>query len=110
MLHYSCDFCKRPIDTATDVRHVVKIEVFQAVEESCESGCPDDDACGEQADHLEEMQDLLESIDDHDLDRDVLFNEGTQSLRFDLCDACRQRFLKNPLGIKTGKKLDFSQN
>ena len=110
MLHYSCDLCKRPIDTAADVRHGVKSEVFQAVEEACALGCCDGDARGEEADHLEEMQDLLESIDEHDLDRDVLFNEGTQSLRFDLCDACRQRFLKNPLGIKTGKKLDFSQN
>ncbi|MFY8222199.1 MAG: hypothetical protein ACOVJ6_09850 [Pirellulales bacterium] len=110
MLHYSCDFCKRPIDTATDVRHVVKIEVFQAVEESCEDGCCDGTARGDDAEHLEEMQDLLESIDEHDLDRDVLFSDATQSLRFDLCDGCRQRFLKNPLGIKTGKKLDFSQN
>jgi hypothetical protein len=60
MLHYSCDFCKRPIDTATDVRHVVKIEVFQAVEESCEDGCCDGAARGEDVEHLEEMQDLLD--------------------------------------------------
>jgi DNA-binding GntR family transcriptional regulator len=109
MLHYSCDLCKRPIDTATDIRHVVKIEVFQAVEEGAANGC-----CGDQtedaADHLEDMQDLLESIDERDLHGAGDFNDATQSLRFDLCDACRQRFLKNPLGIKTGKKLDFSQN
>jgi len=109
MLHYSCDLCKRPIDTAIDVRHVVKIEVFQAVEEGTGNGCcgePTEDA----ADHLDDMQDLLESIDERDLHGEGDFNDGTQSLRFDLCDACRQRFLKNPLGIKTGKKLDFSQN
>jgi len=110
MLHYSCDLCKRPIDAHADVRHVVKIEVFQAVEEGHHAGCSGPDARADEADHLEEMQDLLESVDDNDLDRDELFDEGTHSLRFDLCDACRQRFLKNPLGARTGKKLDFSQN
>ncbi len=111
MLHYSCDLCKRSIDQHADVRHVVKIEVFQAVEDAEDAGCCGADArADEEADHLEEMQDLLESIDDRDLEREGLMGEGTHSLRFDLCDACRQRFLKNPLGVKTGKKLDFSQN
>lgn len=110
MLHYSCDICKRPIDLASDVRHVVKIEVFPAVEEADEQPCCGPDSHGDETDHLEEMQDLLESIDERDLDHDGLFGEGTHSLRFDLCDACRQRFVKNPLGIKAGKKLDFSQN
>jgi hypothetical protein len=41
---------------------------------------------------------------------DLPFDDGARSLRFDLCDACRQRFVKNPLGIKTGKQLDFSNN
>ena len=35
MLHYSCDICKRPIIAGTDVRHVLKIEVFPAVEDQC---------------------------------------------------------------------------
>jgi hypothetical protein len=109
MLHYSCDLCKRPIDTLADVRHVVKIEVFQAVEES--QACSMAGCCGgdrEDEDHLEEMQDLLERLDDHECEG--LLDEGTVTLRFDLCDACRQRFIKNPLGMKNGKKLDFSQN
>jgi hypothetical protein len=109
MLHYSCDLCKRPIDAHADVRHVVKIEVFQAVEEG--SDCSPGNCCsnaGDDEDHLEEMQELLERLDDHDCSG--LLDDGTVSLRFDLCDACRQRFVKNPLGVKTGKKLDFSQN
>jgi len=110
MLHYTCDLCKRAIDPHADVRHVVKMEVFQAVEDAGDSGCCGEDTATEEADHLEEMQDLLESIDDRDLEREEILGTGTHSLRFDLCDACRQRFLKNPLGVKTGKKLDFSQN
>lgn len=110
MLHYSCDLCKRPIDASTDVRHVVKIEVFQAVEDAGETGCCEGSSRADEADHLEEMQDLLATIDERDLEDDGIFDEGTRSLRFDLCDACRQRFLRNPLGIKPGKQLDFSQN
>jgi hypothetical protein len=113
MLHYSCDICKRPIDTHADVHHIVKIEVFQAVEEVADHGCSDGDGSlhdgqlGE-ADHLEEMQDMLERLDEEDLQAEL--SDGARSMRFDLCDACRQRFVKNPLGVKSGKQLDFSNN
>lgn len=101
MLHYSCDLCKRPIDVKRDVRHVVKIEVFPAVE--------DIDAEIELADvdNLEEMHELLESLDDA---ADDAADTPTRSLRFDLCDACRQRYLKNPLGEKSAKQFNFSNN
>jgi hypothetical protein len=108
MLHYSCDICKRPIHPQADVRHVVKIEVFPAVEDG-PCGCEDLDDYGGDADHLEEMQDLLEQLDDCD-DPRIAADAAARSLRFDLCDACRQRFVKNPLGIKSGKYLDFSKN
>jgi hypothetical protein len=107
MIHYSCDICQRPIHLQSDVRHVVKIEVFPAVEdETC--GCDDLDEIGEEADHLEEMQDLLERLDECEDPR--MDQDATRSLRFDLCDACRQRFVKNPLGLKSGTQLNFSQN
>ena len=104
MLHYSCDVCKRPINTATDIRHVVKIEVFPAVEDHA---AVTDDGGDDAAGHLEEMQNLLERLDEDDL---ANLEESTRSLLFDLCDACRQRFLKNPLGMKSGTTLDFSNN
>lgn len=102
MLHYSCDACKRPIHPHNDVRHVVKIEVFPAVEDLPTSPA----ASAEDSDHLDAMHEILERMGDEDLP----FDDGTRSLRFDLCDACRQRFVKNPLGIKTGKHFDFSNN
>ena len=110
MLHYSCDLCKRPINNHVDVRHVVKIEVFPAVDDEAGNGFCDANCDGNDADHLEEMQDLLESIDERSAAQDGEFDDGARSMRFDLCDACRQRFVKNPLGIKAGKKLDFSNN
>jgi hypothetical protein len=106
MLHYSCDICKRPIVAGKDLRHVVKIEVFPAVEDQA-CGCGGESAGPHVADHLDEMQDLLERLDDSEL---ADLEDDTRSLRFDLCDSCRQRFVKNPLGMKGGKQLDFSQN
>ncbi|MFM7207419.1 MAG: hypothetical protein ACKO4T_12210 [Planctomycetaceae bacterium] len=103
MLHYSCDICKRPIVAGADMRHVVKIEVFPAVEDH---GCGPVAAPAD-ADHLDDVQDLLERLDDSEI---ADLEDATRSLRFDLCDACRQRFVKNPLGLKAGKQLDFSQN
>ena len=32
MIHYSCDRCGRTIDTAHEVRHVVKIEIHAALD------------------------------------------------------------------------------
>ena len=57
MLHYSCDFCQRPIDPAVCIRHVVKINVFPAVDsndKSCLLSTLDD--------HLDDMDDLLERL------------------------------------------------
>jgi hypothetical protein len=108
MLHYSCDVCKRPIHPNSDVHHIVKIEVFPAVEDvAC--GCDDLDDFGTEADHLEEMQELLEQLDESE-DPRLSPDAVARSMRFDLCEACRQRFVKNPLGIKSGKYLDFSKN
>ena len=108
MLHYSCDLCKRPIDANSDVRHVVKIEVFPAIEECPPCDCAGVEGVADDADHLEEMQDLLERLDE--ADGASVIDDATRSMRFDLCDVCRQRFVKNPLGVKSGKQLDFSQN
>ena len=104
MLHYSCDVCKRPIDPQTGTRHVVKIEVFAAIED--DHGCDCDAPAEVDADHLDEMQEMLERLDDAG---DGLDDE-TRSMRFDLCDECRRKFVRNPLGIRRGKQLGFSQN
>ena len=104
MLHYSCDVCKRPIDPRNDIRHVVKIEVYPAVDDSSSPEC---DGGMDDADHLDAVQEILERIEDED---DGPFDDAARSMRFDLCDACRQRFVRNPLGIRAGKRLDFSNN
>ena len=107
MLHYSCDFCQRPIDPAVCIRHVVKINVFPAVDSQNDENChPESESLGD--DHLDDMHDLLERLEEQDLA--AFLADGTRSLRFELCDACRQRILQNPLGIQSNKSFTFSDN
>lgn len=99
MIHYSCDLCKRPLDSEDDLRYVVKLEVYAAFD-------PleiDDDR-----DHLLEIHEILERLDD--ATSEEIGDEVYQQLRFDLCPECRKRFLKNPLGRKAAEQFDFSKN
>jgi hypothetical protein len=102
MIRYSCDLCKRDLDSQHDLRYVVKMEVFAAMDTA--AGEDDDN------DHLQEIQDILERLDDAEDDQ---IGEGVcQQLRFDLCPECRSKFVKNPLGRENfaAKLVGFSEN
>jgi hypothetical protein len=98
MIHFSCDRCKREIDSDTELRYVVRLEV-QAMMEPCEVEVQDD------RDHLLEIQDILERMDDDNVGEDVY-----QRRRFDLCPSCYRKFIKNPLGREGIPHLNFSKN
>ena len=59
-------------------------------------------------DHLAEIQEMLEGLDEED--DGGLGDEVYRQLRFDLCPDCRQKFLKNPLTREPAKQFDFSEN
>ncbi|HEX3999001.1 MAG TPA: hypothetical protein VHX65_10655 [Pirellulales bacterium] len=111
MIHYSCDLCKRLIDPEEDLRYVVKIEVFAAVDPvdgDQSAGNHEDDR-----DHLQEMQEILQRMDETNSDLtggDAVGEDVYQQLRFDLCPECRKKFAKNPLGRESLKHFDFSKN
>ncbi len=103
MIRYSCDLCKRDLDPQHDLRYVVKMEVFAAMDTAADG---EDD----NNDHLQEIQDILECLDD--ADDDQIGEEVCQQLRFDLCPECRNKFAKNPLGRENfaTKVGGFSKN
>ena len=105
MIHYSCDLCKRLIDPEDDLRYVVKIEVYAAVDPV---GTTDAEAAEDDRDHLQEMQEILQRMDE--TDSDAVGDDVYQQLRFDLCPECRKKFAKNPLGRESSKHFDFSKN
>jgi hypothetical protein len=102
MIRYSCDLCKRELDSEVDLRYVVKIEVYAAYDPEAINEDEND------RDHLQEIQDILECLED--ADDDLIGNDVYQQLRFDLCPECRKKFLQNPLGRETAKAFGFSSN
>ncbi|MGD0655917.1 MAG: hypothetical protein ABSA16_16390 [Thermoguttaceae bacterium] len=103
MIRYTCDLCKRDLDSEDDLRYVVKIEVYAAFDPAA-AGEDENDR-----DHLQEIQDILESLED--ADDDLIGNDVYQQLRFDLCPECRKKFLQNPLGREAAAKaFGFSSN
>ena len=99
MIHYSCDRCKRSIDSLDELRYVVKMEIVAVVDEPGEAD--------DERDHLMEVHEILENLDDVD----ALGNEeGRQKRRFDLCPECYQQFIKNPIGRDVAAQLGFSSN
>jgi hypothetical protein len=102
MIRYSCDLCGRELDPQDDLRYVVKMEVYAAFDPASVESEDDD------RDHLEEIQDILERLDDSADDQ--IGDDVYQLLRFDLCPECRKRFIKNPLGRETAKAFGFSSN
>jgi hypothetical protein len=102
MIHHSCDLCKREIEPEQDVRYVVKIEVYAALDPALDE--TDDDRDG-----LAEVQEMLARMEEADGD-ELAEDDVYQQLRFDLCPECRKRFLKHPLGRVAVKQFDFSQN
>jgi hypothetical protein len=89
------------IDPQRELRYVVRLEVYAALDPSADDA--DDDR-----DHLQEIQDILERLDD--ADDEQLSDDVYHHNRYDLCSECRNRYVKNPLGRVAMQELGFSQN
>jgi hypothetical protein len=101
MLHYTCDSCKRLINTERELRYVVRVEVYAALD-------PTLDESEDERDHLQEIQDIIERLDD--ADDEQISDDVYHQKRYDLCSECRARYVKNPLGRLAMQELGFSQN
>ena len=102
MIRYCCDLCHRELDPEEDLRYVVKMEVYAAFDPTAV------DEASDERNHLQEIQDILEQLEDADSDQ--IGADVYRQLRFDLCPECHGRFVKNPLGRETAKLFNFSQN
>ena len=102
MLRYRCDLCHRDLDPEEDLRYVVKMEVYAAFDPMANEEESDD------RNHLQEIQDILEQLDDADSDQ--IGADVYRQLRYDLCPDCHKKFVKNPLGREAAKLFNFSQN
>lgn len=101
MIHYTCDGCHRSLNSENDLRYVVKMEIYASLDPLVDE--PEDDR-----DHLQEIQDIIERLED--AESDEVGDDVYQQMRFDLCADCRRRFLRNPIGRDLVKQLNFSEN
>jgi hypothetical protein len=101
MIHFTCDCCKRLIDPQRELRYVVRVEVYAALD-------PTEDDVEDDRDHLQEIQDILERLDDAEDEQigDDVYHQN----RYDMCAECRNRYVKNPLGRLPMQELGFSKN
>jgi hypothetical protein len=105
MVRYSCDMCGRSIIPEEDVRYVVKIEVYAA----CDSMEVDND-CDEELTDDDYENDDEDAMDKNDLDDEDMEDVEYKTFRFDLCSKCHNRYLEDPLTIKSIRRSRFSEN
>ena len=80
---------------------VVRLEVYASLD-------PIEDELHDDRDHLQEIQEILDRLDD--TQDDQICDDVYHHQRFDLCSECRKRYVSNPLARPTTHHLDFSQN
>ena len=102
MIHFSCDRCKRLIDQEVDLRYVVKLEAYPAMEPMEMDDIEDD------RDHLAEIQEMIERVQDTELD--CIGDDLYLKKRYDLCADCYKEFIKNPVGRGPAVQVGFSEN
>lgn len=104
MVHVTCDLCGKELHSAHDPKYVVKIEIYAAhdPDQLVEADLDED--------NLEAVSQLLCDGDEPALSPD------RQTLRYDLCSACRVKFVQNPLQAEPATSAlpqlhcHFSQN
>ncbi len=90
MLRYSCDVCGKDLIPDEDRRYVVKIEV-SAAHEPLELTEDDLDA-----DAVESLNQILDAANDEAAAVEAAI-PARREFRFDLCPACHQHYVRNPL-------------
>ena len=101
MVHITCDLCGKELGTGAD-HFVVKIEVFAAHDpaEITEADL--------ELDHMEAVGEMLQEMEDL-ADADAI-EPASNDFCYDLCPACRQRFVRDPLNRDAAHKFHFSEN
>lgn len=100
MVHYTCDRCGQPL---ADQRFIVTLEVLPA------PGTGELTADDLDTDNLEQVAEMLDElgVTDPAAGTDPLVPHRKQ---FDLCSACRQAYVRDPLGRGPNRRFKFSGN
>ncbi|MEZ6096255.1 MAG: hypothetical protein R3C03_18855 [Pirellulaceae bacterium] len=101
MIHYTCDRCRKIIETEHETRYSVVIETKA-------NGCEADSDI-EERDHLMVIEDIINQLDDPDCELEVV-GSSVRRRSYDLCANCHEAFTQNPLNSEPQPHIDFSDN
>ncbi len=100
MRHFTCDSCGRPVASSEHFCATIEVrptfDPDQLTEEDLE------------ADHLQKVAAMIEQIEATGVEPE----DESEPRRFelDLCQGCRNRFVRDPLGRELPRRLNFSNN
>jgi hypothetical protein len=101
MVHFTCDLCGKDLTATGDPRFVVKIEAFPGFDPT---EITEDDLDN---DPMEAVAEILQRDEGLSCGESPSLHKG---FRFDLCPACHEKFVKDPLGKEALRSFDFSKN
>jgi hypothetical protein len=96
MLKYICDLCGKDLDEKGLI-YDLNIEV-RARYNTLEINLKD-----LLVDHMQEIKELIEKMSG--LTPEKLQDDIFKSMSFHLCPVCKQRYMKDPLGLKSGNTV-----
>ena len=88
-MHYICDRCGQPLG-GKDLRYIARFELFAAYDPL---QITFEDLTRDYKEEIRRIIEQTEKMTEEELMRDVHVE-----LKYDLCRACQQAFLKSPLG------------
>lgn len=101
MRHYSCDLCGKDLDPENSACYQVRVDIAPVLD-------PPATAADDDRDYLQELNEVLSQ--QAEVPAGDLAERVPAELHFDLCPQCTRRFLKNPLGRRQSKQVNFSEN
>ncbi len=89
MIQITCDLCGKSLSKETQSRFVVRVESFVGSDPSEFLGLTESDL---DVDHLEAISEQIAR------EGDAALPPAHQSAQFDLCQECRDQYMRDPLG------------
>ena len=103
MIHYTCDRCRRQINTQLEPRFQINIEINTIAPTAAEL-----DVDEQAARELLELEELIDELAEESPEGDP--DAAHQRQTFDLCQDCHERFGQDPLARQTAAEMGFSKN
>jgi uncharacterized protein YlaI len=103
MIHYTCDRCRRQIDTQLEPRFQINIEISTIAPTAVEL-----DVDEQAARELLELEELIDELAEESPGGDP--DAAHQHQTFDLCQDCHERFAQDPLARSAAAEMGFSKN